>query len=481
MTGKRTTSVGKRHRSPSGFIPAAGEAHPVHRVFQGAVALRVRLADGSRGHGGATFFEDRDDPCLSIRGAIELPMDFSPRSVMPRCLLPVVACLLIQPLQAITFSPLPWIPGESPYSEAWGVSGDGSTVVGSVPSGPQNYVRPVRWTEGILEILPLPASSAPGSGPAGQGLGISGDGSVVVGTFAGRAFHWSQDTGSSSLGTLSTTTPYSGARAVSSDGTHVYGQTNDPRGAVGYVWTASGGMESMGRMPGPYSGATSPNAANGDGSVVVGSAEVVGTPSRIAVIWSDGRLSALPSPPGEIIYSDAYDISGRFIAGSALLDGPWPRQTHAVVWDLHNEFAPRILASPEGARQTIADAISANGVVAGGQSIIGDKAHAVLWDQLGNLHYLAEQLESAGLETEGWQFLGVTGISDDGLTLVGNGINPEGISQAWIIRDFQFVPEPGGFSLLMMASGILLGIRRRDRSSAGRRTETAEASNTREG
>ena len=381
---------------------------------------------------------------------------------MPRGITPILAGFFLQPLLAISFSPLPWIAGESPYSEAWGVSADGSTVVGSVPSGPENFSRPVRWVDETLHVLPVPSSSAPGSGPAGQGLGISGDGSVVVGNFAGQAYRWSQTDGIIPLGALSTTMPYSGARAVSGDGIRVYGQTNDPQGTTGYVWTAAGGMISMGKMPGPYSRATSPHSANWDGSVVVGSAEVTGTPSRIAVVWSDGLLTALPAPSGSIIYSDAYDISGRFISGSATLAGPWPYQTHAVVWDLHGEFTPRILASPEGARQTIADAISANGTVAGGQSIIGNEAHAVLWDQMGNLHYLSEQLHAAGLETEGWQFLGVTGISDDGRTLVGNAINPEGHTQAWIVRDFQFIPEPSASLLFTLAVCALLGTRRRN-------------------
>lgn len=379
--------------------------------------------------------------------------------MLGRSFLPAV-CLFFHPLEAVTFSPLPWISGESSYSEAWGVSGDGTTVVGSVPSGSENFVRPVRWVEGVLDVLPLPDTSAPGSGPVGQGLGISRNGSVIVGSFAGQAFHWSQGSGSSALGSLSLTAPYSAAMAVSGDGTHIVGQTNDSKGGVAFRWSAANGMESLGRLPGAFSGGTTANAANDDGSIIVGSGEQAGTPSPVAVIWKDGQLTTLPSPSGNIIHSAASDITSSYISGSATFGGPWPYQTHAVVWDLHGEFAPRILASPEGARQTGADAISMTGI-AGGQSIIGDEALAVLWDQVGNLFYLSEQLQTAGLETEGWQFLGVTGISDDGLTLVGNAINPDGMNQAWMVRDFQFVPEPAAPVLLLLASSLLIAVRRR--------------------
>jgi hypothetical protein len=54
----------------------------------------------------------------------------------------------------------------------------------------------------------------------------------------------------------------------------------------------------------------------------------------------------------------------------------------------------------------------------------------------------------------GWILKEVVGISDDGLTMIGRGINPEGVEQDWICT----VPEP--CTVLLLGLGGLL-IKRR--------------------
>jgi hypothetical protein len=48
----------------------------------------------------------------------------------------------------------------------------------------------------------------------------------------------------------------------------------------------------------------------------------------------------------------------------------------------------------------------------------------------------------------GWQLISATGISNDGLTIVGNGTNPDGMPEAWVAR----IPEPETWVTAMIAT-----------------------------
>jgi hypothetical protein len=50
------------------------------------------------------------------------------------------------------------------------------------------------------------------------------------------------------------------------------------------------------------------------------------------------------------------------------------------------------------------------------------------------------------------------GVSDDGRTIVGNGINPAGLSEPWLAH----IPEPATFAIAAM-SGLAFLHRRRGR------------------
>lgn len=63
-----------------------------------------------------------------------------------------------------------------------------------------------------------------------------------------------------------------------------------------------------------------------------------------------------------------------------------------------------------------------------------DYGTADLFDQLQVVH---------GLNLSGWTSLQAVSISDDGLTIVGNGVNPDGLQEAWIAC----IPEPSTVAL----------------------------------
>jgi probable HAF family extracellular repeat protein len=104
--------------------------------------------------------------------------------------------------------------------------------------------------------------------------GVSADGAVVVGWSLNaasppRAFRWTASGGMQDLGTLPGGSS-SQANGVSADGAVVVGLAHNAASAPrAFRWTAAGGMQDLGTLPGyDYSWA---NGVSADGSVVVGS------------------------------------------------------------------------------------------------------------------------------------------------------------------------------------------------------------------
>jgi len=70
-----------------------------------------------------------------------------------------------------------------------------------------------------------------------------------------------------------------------------------------------------------------------------------------------------------------------------------------------------------------------------------------IWDQANDRRNLQEMLSTDyGLDLTGWRLGGASGISADGKTIIGNGINPNGNSEAWVAC----IPEPTTFFLLAL-------------------------------
>src|ERR1035441_1150048 len=118
--------------------------------------------------------------------------------------------------------------------------------------------------------------------------GVSGDGSVVVGTSGEDtsygnnfyiAFRWTAGSGMVSVGVGYE----SFANCVSADGTVVVGTSESTSLSPdqAFRWTAGSGMVGLGYVPGGNS--SSATAVSGDGSIVVGSSgyqDYVGAPGR---------------------------------------------------------------------------------------------------------------------------------------------------------------------------------------------------------
>ncbi|MFM6406406.1 MAG: hypothetical protein ACKPGT_17775, partial [Microcystis sp.] len=94
----------------------------------------------------------------------------------------------------------------------------------------------------------------------------------------------------------------------------------------------------------------------------------------------------------------------------------------------------------------------ANGVSADGSVVVGYSAtdpftgaEAFIWNSTQGMRSLQQVLTNDyGLDLTGWSLNRANAISADGLTVVGFGTNPNGLTEAWIARlDGEPVSQPG--------------------------------------
>ena len=130
-------------------------------------------------------------------------------------------------------------------SRATTISADGSTIVGFYEDPVQGFRRPVRWISGSTDLFL-------GDGMAGEAIAVSSDGSQIVGQAAdstgnGRAFYYSGAAGLVDLGVLSgNTSDQSVATGVSDNGI-VIGASINPFNwsSQPFVWSSKMGLHRL--------------------------------------------------------------------------------------------------------------------------------------------------------------------------------------------------------------------------------------------
>jgi probable HAF family extracellular repeat protein len=156
-------------------------------------------------------------------------------------------------------------------SRATAVDSTGSVVVGFAKNAETGATDAFQWTQGQMTSLGIVRYGD------SRALGVSGDGSIVVGDMVkeGRVgFRWTS-TGLSELEPLDGNQG-SSAVAISGDGKVIVGSSTDgslqPSYSKAVLWAENGDVTSLGTLSGSeYSAAT---AVNSDGTVVVGYSKV---------------------------------------------------------------------------------------------------------------------------------------------------------------------------------------------------------------
>jgi uncharacterized membrane protein len=360
-------------------------------------------------------------------------------------LLVIVSSLRAGPVA--TFQGLGQLDGHV-FSTANAISADGSTVVGNAfdDTGSQAF----RWTRADgFESL----GRISGDVSRNNAFNVSADGTVVVGRDEQpdnvQAFRWTKTTGM--VGAGSHTSEFN---AVSADGAIAAGRFNSaPVGAVSDVplaatWTQAGGWHTIdGALPD-----SNAFGMSDDGTTIVGANQ------NHAFRWTAvGGLIDI-GPSGRVpTHSIARDVSSD---GSVVIgDGGPSEEAHAFRWTTDNGI--QFLTGPDPTQSSFAYATDADGSTIVGQ--LGFQ-HAFIWDSAHGMRDLQTVLvtDFGATNLNGWTLERAFGVSADGRTIVGDGRNPSGNTEAWIATlppTATAIPLPSalpaGLSLLAFAVFLL--------------------------
>ena len=174
-------------------------------------------------------------------------------------------------------------------SSAYGVSADGTVVVGSMLVDPNLEINHAfRWTaaDGMVDIMTNADANVLAFGSS-EATDVSANGNVVVGMlgyYAG-AFRWTATTGMVDLGYLDSSND-TVANGVSADGSIVVGYSGVDGGSYhAFSWTLEGGMIDLGTLTGGTMSYA--NAITDDGTLIVGFSDNADGDGH-AVVWTAG-------------------------------------------------------------------------------------------------------------------------------------------------------------------------------------------------
>ncbi len=319
------------------------------------------------------------------------------------------------------------------------VSADGSVVVGNLNNGGGSFY----WTQNRGVVLLRDSS---GNIYPGLATGVSGNGSVIVGDnlgIGGGAFRWANGIAAPISQVGGNGSGSGSANSVSSDGTIIVGDVPVTGGSSPYMLT--GATLKIILPPGDYSNPGIPGSIPFIGTTISANGAVVagnpggGTGGLSATWqWKNGTLVQFPDSAGS--YATAVSPDGSVVVGSIGGNGAGGNTqafewTNGVVtpltWPAGYVTGSATAASTEGA--TIVGLMSppANGGGGGNTS-----NRAFIWNQATGVQNLQQALTSDGLgpSLTGWTLTAATAITPDGNTIVGNGLDPQGSTEGWIVH-----------------------------------------------
>jgi probable HAF family extracellular repeat protein len=348
------------------------------------------------------------------------------------CLLAIAIASAV-PADAMSFTPLGFLPGDS-RSGAEAISSDGTTVVGWSQGNP-NPSDAFRWTQstGMVELV---------SATGGIGYSVSADGSVIAG-------------GVGNSGAVLWAAP-SYSRIVLGGGGYAYGTSADGSVTVGRDLDAAqwvGGTHTESFL-GAGAGSMA-HAVSDDGAVIVGAGlqSSHGTqPQPFRWTQATGAVGLGDLPGSGPVDGSALGISGD---GNTIVGSNGNR---AFAWTAAAGMYALSPYAPGAAQDASGD----------GSVIVGDRYNATISDSravLWNVGAPGFEFDlndvAATVLPAGWVLKEALGVSADGLSIVGRGVNGSGQDEAFLLRlDTAPIPEPSTAVLLLAG---LVGLAARPR------------------
>ncbi len=186
-------------------------------------------------------------------------------------------------------------------------------------------------------------------------------------------------------------------------------------------------------------------STNFDGSIVVGYTTAFDRPPsdlrqviQVPFVWTAATGTQTPLHLGQLVRGTASDISsdGGVIVGNTA-------NSQVFRWTALGGYEFLQFPSPPNLPKVSGD----------GATVITGLTY---WNLDRGVLPLTQVLTEAGCDFSGWTITAATGISFDGRTLCGEGIDPTGHRQGW----YATVPAPSATALLLTAVAVLRRRRR---------------------
>lgn len=333
---------------------------------------------------------------------------------------------------------------------------------------------PISLATGFVTLL---GASAHGQlftlGPGTNVYAVSADGSTVAGPAGSGHFRWTRLGGVQPLPLPASAT----IKGLSGDGSTVFGQsvpltafrydgsTTFYPGVIpaaisrdGLVMTGqdpqsnavrwSVGAPAPVRLSASTSSQIVAHAINADGSVIVG--ESNGPAGNLGMVWTAGGGVSIFGPPTPLPLTSA-----RFVTGDGLIHAGWTETANGSrVFRRGPNGAMEMLPTIEPETYS-----RVSGLTDDGQTLVGNCGHILtVWRGAG-VQSLDAFLAGHGITTPAGAIWTISGISADGRVLAGQGMF-NGQLQGWVA----IVPAPGTAGMLVIAA---LAVPRRRRRVPG--------------
>ncbi|QDT62863.1 PEP-CTERM sorting domain-containing protein [Calycomorphotria hydatis] len=354
-------------------------------------------------------------------------------------------------------------------SQTGGLSGDGQTAVGRSENNAGDDL-PFVWTLGTgIQQLPI----LPGH-DEGRARSVTPDGNIIVGqsespTGQEFAVRWVGGVIQPHLGFLPGHDE-AFARVVSADGQTIAGfsRSSTTFEQQAFVWTSGGGMQALPFVAGAINPNSNANGISADGTLIAGtSSDTSGNP--VATLWVNGTPQLLGDLGGGFSEGLGIASNGSVVVGASSTSA---FDNHAIRYLVGSSTLEDLGVLP-GYEFSSASGVSGDGSIIGGtlQDYDTGEISAFLWTQTDGMRLLTDVLTNdygLGASIAGWELRDLERISDDGLTFYGDGRNPDGDPEAFIISlsGAAVVPEPSALILAGLGGlGLLVASRRKKLTS----------------